>query len=86
MQLNLLKLITDKDRDSVISLAVKYMSLKMKMKYTKRRRFAFFRRVVNGVEVENMLLILTSEEFSKNVESQISKLDIRLSEKGFSYY
>lgn len=81
MQLEILGLISGNDKDKLISIVADYLSLKVS--YSKKQRFAFFRRIVNGKEVERSILILTSEEYSKVVETWLVRTGFYLKDGKF---
>jgi hypothetical protein len=83
IQLYLLKLINKDERDRLLSIVVE--SLKLKMKYKYGRRIALFSRIENGIETERITLELTSTEFTKEFEHQLTKLDLKYNtHTGFS--
>lgn len=82
LQLNLLELVDNKDTEKTLELICEYINLKWK--YVSRSRFAFFRKILNGVEVERWTLVLTDEEFTSEIEAQLIRSKIKLTEKGFS--
>lgn len=82
LQLNLLELVNNKDTEKTLELICEYINLKWK--YVSRSRFAFFRKFLNGVEVERWTLVLTDEEFTSEIEAQLMRSKIKFTEKGFS--
>lgn len=75
MQLNVLKLITDENCHDLIELYASY--LKLEFEYSKRRKFAYFSKFINGKEVERRVLILTDEEYSSSIRSELAHIKLR---------
>lgn len=75
MQLYLLGICTEEQVMSQINIVSEYLSLKFNNKFKRNR--AFFRRWRGKRLIESWELILTDEEFSSYVESEMSKSSIK---------
>jgi hypothetical protein len=83
MELNLLGLIKESERNEVISIVAKYLELKISYKY--KKRLNILRKFVNGREKERIVIILTSEEFSESTTSALIKLQLNQHARGYQF-
>jgi hypothetical protein len=82
MQLKVLEILTPKEAEKAILIISE--SLGLKVEYTAKRRTAFFKRWINNKVHEEWIMVLTSEEFSLEVESMLARSRIEFNERGFS--
>jgi hypothetical protein len=81
LQMRLLGVATNQQSEEYINLVAEYLSLKVKYKYS--NRIVSITRSLFGVETEKVVLVLTSEQFNKEVENQIFRAHIKFDSKGF---
>jgi hypothetical protein len=84
MQLNLLGIIERDRTEKLIEIIAKYLSIKISMNY--KYKSVSLIRFVGGKEIDRIECTLRSEDFEKEILSQITKILIRWTPSGFDYY
>jgi hypothetical protein len=82
LQMRLIGVATQKQSEEYINIVAEYLSLKVNYKYSSK--IVTITRSMFGIETEKVVLVLTSEEFNKEVQNQLFRANIKFGSNGFS--